>query len=65
MYLDYMTYQELDFRFYKKFGLLTFIIRDDRMKQLELHLNQDSTFKIMLMLCFAETEGYDECLVIN
>ena len=36
-----------------------------RMKQLELHLNQDSTFKIMLMLCFSETEGYDECLVIN
>ena len=35
------------------------------MKQLELHLNQDSTFKIMLMLCFAEIEGYDECLVIN
>ena len=36
-----------------------------RMKQLELHLNQDSTIKIMLMLCFAEIEGYDECLVIN
>ena len=36
-----------------------------RMKQLELHLNQDCTFKIMLMLCFVEIEGYDECLVVN